>query len=263
MDSKRVNELVCWLDETEKDITAASFDEIDASPEHDNDNYQSDYSDKDNKESEVQRECSPTLLVVQGPIGESSVMAIGVFPHHQSIAVDAMNDQINVEFAKTTVVQSDNQNLFDAEVKDIDFKAPVPQDIENDLPVEDNNPTDEVQTFDIINESCITKDTVNHGHGMVRHGARGIRRHNLSKSHGGSHSHLARPEPSLLPQPIPPQNCYIGRKSDIFWNMYSTSATRKRKHQNIITKLPVVKGTAKNCKTVQECWQFFFSLNLL
>jgi hypothetical protein len=41
------------------------------------------------------------------------------------------------------------------------------------------------------------------------------------------------------------------------WLMHKLQIT-KTDYQNIITKLPGVKGTAKNSKTILDCWKIFF-----
>ncbi|CAI6369859.1 unnamed protein product [Macrosiphum euphorbiae] len=46
------------------------------------------------------------------------------------------------------------------------------------------------------------------------------------------------------------------------WLMYKPQTT-KTARQNIITKLPGVKGAAKNSKTILDCWKIFFPDNII
>uniref|UniRef100_A0A1B6MIG5 PiggyBac transposable element-derived protein domain-containing protein n=1 Tax=Graphocephala atropunctata TaxID=36148 RepID=A0A1B6MIG5_9HEMI len=60
-----------------------------------------------------------------------------------------------------------------------------------------------------------------------------------------------------------PPMCYIGKKNRVIWNMFHTSKTTKARPQNIITKLPGVLGSARECKTIIDCWKVFFTDSML
>uniref|UniRef100_A0A2S2QPD4 PiggyBac transposable element-derived protein domain-containing protein n=1 Tax=Sipha flava TaxID=143950 RepID=A0A2S2QPD4_9HEMI len=55
--------------------------------------------------------------------------------------------------------------------------------------------------------------------------------------------------------------CYVG-KDGTKWLIHKPQTT-KTARQNIITKLPGVKGAAKNSKTILDCWKIFFPDNII
>lgn len=61
---------------------------------------------------------------------------------------------------------------------------------------------------------------------------------------------------SFTSKNLPNTYCYVG-KDGTKWLMQKPPIS-KNARQNIITKLPGVKGTAKNSKTILDCWKIFF-----
>lgn len=59
-------------------------------------------------------------------------------------------------------------------------------------------------------------------------------------------------------------NFFIGRDKQTKWtNKPSQAAKRRTQSHNIITHLPGVKGDARNAKTILQCWECLFNMEIL
>lgn len=57
--------------------------------------------------------------------------------------------------------------------------------------------------------------------------------------------------------------CFLGKDGTVWLKHKPVFQRGKTKAQNIVTKLPGVKGAARNAKEIIDCWQLFFPLDVL